>query len=44
MVQQVFLDPPEIFLFPLKDTEMFTSLLRNRLARELVEEEFYFSR
>lgn len=43
MVQQVFLDPPEIFLFPLKDTEMLISLLRNRLAMKWEEEEFYFS-
>lgn len=43
MVQQVFLDPPEIFFFPLKDTEMLISLLRNRLARKLEEKEFYFS-
>lgn len=43
MVQRVFLDPPEIFLFPLKDTEMLISLSRNRLAGKLLEEEFYFS-
>lgn len=43
MVQRVFLGPPEIFLFPLKDTEMLISLSRNRLARKLLEEEFYFN-
>lgn len=32
MVQQVFLDPPEILLFPWKDTEMLIPLLRSRLA------------
>lgn len=41
MVQQVFLDPPEISLFPLKDTEMLISLVRHHLTGKLAEEEFY---